>query len=141
MKILVAVDGSAYTTKAVQYLASHLSLLQDNLELHLLHVKAPIPPGRARAVLGTEAVDQYYKEEAEQALAVAETPLKRDGIPFRSSYRVGDVAEQVQAYVRENKIDMIVMGSHGHGAFKNLVMGSVATKVLASTNVPALLVR
>jgi nucleotide-binding universal stress UspA family protein len=136
----MAVDGSSYTTKAVQYLLAHLASFQDN-QLHLLHVKAPIPPGRARAVLGTEAVDQYYKEESEQALAVAETLLKRQAIPFRSTYRVGDVAEEVQAYVGGNKIDMIVMGSHGHGAFKNLVMGSVATKVLAATTVPVLLVR
>jgi len=36
---------------------------------------------------------------------------------------------------------MIVMGSHGHGALQNLVMGSVATKVLAVTKVPVLIVR
>jgi nucleotide-binding universal stress UspA family protein len=36
---------------------------------------------------------------------------------------------------------MIVMGSHGHGALTNLVMGSVTTKVLAITSVPVLIVR
>jgi nucleotide-binding universal stress UspA family protein len=54
---------------------------------------------------------------------------------------VGDPAEQIQAYVEKNGIDMIVMGSHGHGAFLNLIMGSVSTKVLAMTTVPVLLVR
>jgi nucleotide-binding universal stress UspA family protein len=33
------------------------------------------------------------------------------------------------------------MGSHGHGTFKNLIMGSVATKVLANCKVPVLLIR
>lgn len=141
MKILLAADGSAYTTKAIEYLSSHFEWFRENPELHILHVQVPIPPGRARAVLGDAAVQNYYKEESSAALAPAENLLRKNGIPFKSEYVVGDVAEQIQAYVTKGKIDMIVMGSHGHGAFRNLVMGSTATKVLASTTVPVLLVR
>jgi nucleotide-binding universal stress UspA family protein len=36
---------------------------------------------------------------------------------------------------------MIVMGTHGQGAVANLVMGSVATKVIAASKVPVLLLR
>jgi len=43
--------------------------------------------------------------------------------------------------VKENVIDMIVMGSHGHGALRGLMMGSVATKVIAATTVPVLIIR
>jgi nucleotide-binding universal stress UspA family protein len=39
------------------------------------------------------------------------------------------------------KFDMLVMGSHGHGVFGNLVMGSVATQVLSQSKVPVLMVR
>jgi nucleotide-binding universal stress UspA family protein len=141
MKILLAVDGSAYTTKAIEYLISHFEWFKENPELHVLHVQAPIPEGRARAVLGHAAVNNYYKEESSAALAPAEALLRKNKIPFKGKYVVGDVAEQIQAYVTKGRIDMIVMGSHGHGAFKNLVMGSTATKVLASTTVPVLLVR
>lgn len=141
MKILLAVDGSSYTAKAVNYIASHLDWFQGNRELHLFHVKAPIPLGHARAAAGPEAVESYYREEATAALAPAEELLVKRDIPYQSSYKVGDVAEEIQAYVRQHNIDMIVMGSHGHGALKNLVMGSVATKVLAITDVPVLIVR
>jgi nucleotide-binding universal stress UspA family protein len=141
MKILLAVDGSSYSIKAVTYIASHLDWFQGNRELHLLHVKAPIPLGHARAAAGPEAVENYYKEEAAAALAPAEALLQKSGIPYQTTYRVGDVAEVIQAYAKEHNIDMIVMGSHGHGALKNLVMGSVTTKVLAATNVPVLVVR
>jgi nucleotide-binding universal stress UspA family protein len=141
MKILLAVDGSAYTTKAIRYLISHFEWFKENPELHVLHVHPSIPEGRARAVLGNAAVENYYKEESKAALAPAERLLRKNEIPFKGEYIVGDVAEQIQAYVKKHKIDMIVMGSHGHGAFKNLIMGSVATKVLASTTVPVLLVR
>ncbi|MDB5769752.1 MAG: universal stress protein [Burkholderia sp.] len=141
MKILLAADGSEYTTKAIDYVTTHLDWFKDNPELHLLHVHSPIPEGRARAVLGDAAVENYYNEESKAALAPAEKLLRQKEIPFEVKYMIGDVGEQIQAYVTEYKIDMIVMGSHGHGALQNLIMGSVATKVLARTNVPVLLVR
>ena len=141
MKILIAADGSRYSTKAVKHVIKHFNWFIEPPELHLLHVKLPLPPGRARFFLGNDVVDNYYREEAEAALAPSEKILRKNDIPFRTGYRIGDIAQEIQAYVRKNKIDMIVMGSHGHGAFSNLVMGSVATKVLAMTTVPVLIVR
>ena len=41
----------------------------------------------------------------------------------------------------DGRFDMVVMGSHGHGAWANLVMGSVTTQVLANCKVPVLIVR
>lgn len=142
MKLLLAIDGSAYTTKAVEYATSHLEMFRDKPELHLLHVKLPIPITEARTatMLGPGVVDNYYRTEAQEALAPAEMILKKRDIPFKSGYLVGDIAEQIDAYAKKNGIDLIVMGTHGHGALKNLVMGSVATKVLATTSVPVLLV-
>lgn len=145
MKILFAVDGSDYTIKAANYLAAHFEWFQGTAELHLLHVKLPIPAGlavaQAEKILGEEAIDHYYKEEAVVALEPAEKILHKHHIPFQSTYKVGDITEEIHRYALENKIDMIVMGSHGHHALKNLVMGSVATKVLATTNIPVLIVR
>ncbi len=145
MKILLAVDGSAFTTKAVKYLATHLQWFQDAPELHLLHVKPPIPAGlavtRARAILGDDAVENYYDEAATAALAPAEKVLRKHEIQFEASYKVGDIAHEIQHYASKHKIDMIVMGSHGHGALASVVLGSVATKVLATTTIPVLIVR
>ncbi|MDQ9172282.1 universal stress protein [Oxalobacteraceae bacterium R-40] len=143
MKILLAADGSSYTTKAAEYLIAHFDWFKESPELHVIHVKLPIPipEGRAAAVVGRDAVENYYREEAGAALAPAETILKKHGIPFKGGYLIGDIAQQLNAYAKENGIEMIVMGTHGHGALKNLVMGSVATKVLAVTSVPVLLIR
>jgi nucleotide-binding universal stress UspA family protein len=145
MKILLAVDGSTFTTKAVTYLATHLQWFQDAPELHLLHVKPPIPVGlavtQARAILGNDAVEDYYKEEAAAALGPAEKVLHKLEIPFQSTYKVGDIAHEIKHYAAEHEIDMIVMGSHGHGALAGVVLGSVATKVLATTASPVLIVR
>lgn len=141
MKILIAVDGSVYTRKAVKHVIKHYDWFGHPPELHLLHVKLPLPPGRAHSILGDETVNSYYREESEAALATAEKLLRKEAIPFKSGFRVGSIADEIQQYAKKNKIDMIVMGSHGHNALQNLVMGSVATKVLAVTQVPVLIVR
>ena len=145
MKILLAVDGSAFTVKAVKFLTAHLKWFSGTPELHLLHVKPPISTGlavdQARRILGDDSVTDYYRDESSAALTPAETLLRGQGLPFRSQYKVGDIAKEIDAYAVKEKIDMIVMGSHGHGALANVVLGSVATKILASTTVPVLIVR
>lgn len=145
MKILLAVDGSEFTIKAALFLITHLQWLKEPPELHLLHIKAQIPAGlaaaRARAILGDVAIDSYYQEESAAALAPAEKILRENNIAFQSSYKVGEAAHEIQHYAEEQLMDLIVMGSHGHGALVSVVMGSVTTKVLALTNIPVLIVR
>lgn len=145
MKILFAADGSDYSIKAAEYIAAHVRECPGTLELHLLHVHLPIPRGlalvQAEKLFGGEVDDRYYKEESEAALAPAEQVLRKHNIPFKSSFRVGDIAEEVVGYASENNMDLIAMGSHGHGALKGLVLGSVATKVMALSQIPILIVR
>ena len=146
MKILLAVDGSDYTIRAANFLITHFDWFKDKPELHLLHVKLAIPAGlaftRARELLGETVIDAYYREESERALAPAEELLRTAGVPFHSTYKVGSIAEEICLYASTTLMDMIVMGSHGHGALTNLVMGSVATKVLATAlTMPVLIVR
>jgi nucleotide-binding universal stress UspA family protein len=145
LKILFAVDGSEYTVKTAKYLAAHFEWFKGTPELHLLHVKLAVPPGLALAqaerLFGDQTVDTYYKEEALKALKPAEDILRAEGIAFESGYKVGDIATEIHAYATLNKMDMIAMGSHGHGALQNLLMGSVATKVLAESHLPVLIVR
>jgi nucleotide-binding universal stress UspA family protein len=141
MKILLAVDGSPYTTRAAEFIGSHLNWFQGEPELHLIHVKPPVPSAHARAAVGHEALAAYYREEASTALALAEEVLRKLGVPYKSCYKVGDVANEIRDYAEKNGLDMIVMGSHGHGALANLVLGSVATKVMANTKLPVMIVR
>ena len=140
MKILIAVDGSPYTRAAARYIARHRDSFSDSLEVHLLHVQPPIPYPRAAAVAGKKAVDDYQREESRTALEVAEKELTKARIEFKSAWRVGEVAPTIEIYARENAIDLVVTGSHGHGALANLAMGSSATKLIAGLTVPVLVI-
>jgi nucleotide-binding universal stress UspA family protein len=140
MKILLAVDGSAYTKKMLAYLATHDEMLGASHEYTVLTVQAPLPP-RARAALGKEVVDNYHAEEAEKVLAPVTKFLGRHGVSPSRVVKVGPAGETISKLASSGKFDLVVMGSHGHGALATLVMGSVATQVLAHCKVPILLIR
>ena len=103
-------------------------------------MQGALPP-RARAAVGKEVVDQYYAEEAAKVLDPVVKFLGRHDLKVKSLSKVGNAGETIAKTAESGKFDMIIMGSRGHGALGSLVMGSVATKVLASCQVPVLLVR
>jgi len=140
MKILLAVDGSAYTKKMLAYLSTHEALLSDSVEYSALTVQAALPP-RARAALGKPIVDEYYAEEAAKVLNPVSKFLARHGIVPQQISKVGVAGETIAKVAEAGKFDLVVMGSHGHSSLGNLVMGSVSTQVLAHCKVPVLLVR
>lgn len=140
MKILLAVDGSAYTKKMLAYLVNHNETFGSDSSYTLLTVQSAIPP-RARAALGKSLVDQYQLDEAERVLSPVGKFLLRHGMDAKSAWKVGNAGDQIAKFADAGKFELLIMGSHGHGALANLVMGSVATKVLANCSVPVLLVR
>ncbi len=140
MKILLAVDGSRFTKKMVAYLSVHAELFSAVNDFTVFTAQAPLP-SRARAAVGKDIANAYHAEEAEKVLAPVCKFLARHGIDAKSAWKVGHAGEAIAKFADAGKYDLVVMGSHGHSALGNLVMGSVATQVLAHCKVPVLLVR
>lgn len=140
MKILLAVDGSEYTKKMLAYLTTHESLISSDNNFTIFTAQPQLPP-RARAAVGKEIVDKYHTEEAEKIIGPVSKFLARHGIEAKSVWKVGHAGETIAKVAESGKYDLVVMGSHGHSALGNLVLGSVATQVLAHCSVPVLLVR
>jgi nucleotide-binding universal stress UspA family protein len=140
MKILLAVDGSSYTKKMLAYLATHDEMFGASNSVTVITVQAPLPP-RARTAVGADIANGYYADEAARITAPVLKFLKRHGMDASVVEKVGSAGELIAKAADSGKFDLLVMGSHGHSALGNLVMGSVATKVLAQCGVPVLLVR
>jgi len=140
MNILLAVDGSPYTQKMLAYLAEHPDILGTAHNYSALTVQ-PQLPARARAALGKAMVDEYYAEESAKVLDAVCAVLAQSGVQVRRISKVGAVAACIVQAVEEGRYDLLVMGTHGHGALGRLVMGSVSTQVLATSQVPVLLIR
>ncbi|MDR0216478.1 MAG: universal stress protein [Comamonas sp.] len=140
MKILLAVDGSAYTQKMLAYLTSHQEMLGTGHEYTIITVQPLLPP-RARAALGKDVVEQYYDEESTKILQPVQEFLKGRGVQVQSISKVGPIADTIIKEAQDGKFDLIAMGTHGHGALGRLVMGSVSSQVLAGCTIPVLLIR
>jgi len=140
MRIVLAVDGSPVSTRAARHVASLHRQLAEKPEVVLLHADAPLLRSVAMS-LGTRGVDKYHADNGRFALKGARPVLARAGVAFTEKVLVGDPAPTILKFIKSSKCDLLVMGSHGRGAFKNLVLGSVATKVLSLSGVPVTIVR
>jgi nucleotide-binding universal stress UspA family protein len=140
MKILVPVDGSPYTKHMLAYLSEHEEWLSGTNQYTLLHVVPAVPP-RAAAALDKDVVKAYYESEAEKVFKPIRAFFKKKDVPIEYVSKVGHAADHIAALADKGKFDLLVMGSHGHSALGNLVMGSVTTKVMAHCKTPVLLVR
>lgn len=94
-----------------------------------------------RQALDKGLVESYYEEEAQKVLEPVRTFLGQKGIQLQTISKVGHVGETIAAAAEADKYDLLVMGSHGHGALATLVLGSITTQVLANSRVPVLVVR
>ena len=140
MKILLAVDGSTFTKKMLAYLTEHGELFSSANQYTVFTAQPPLPP-RVRAAVGASTIKGYYIDEVEKIIGPVCKYLLRHGIDAKSSWNSGTAGEAISKFANAGKFDMIVMGSHGHSALGNLVMGSVATQVLAQCSMPVLMVR
>ncbi|MDP2005790.1 MAG: universal stress protein [Rubrivivax sp.] len=140
MKILAAVDGSPYTRRMLAYLAAHDEWMGPQHVYTMLHVVTAVPP-RAAAVLDKSTLKSYYDDTADKVFKPLRTFCTKQGLTVNFVSKVGSAAEIVADMAKKGDYDLLVLGSHGHGTLGNLVMGSVATKVLANCSTPALLIR
>ena len=141
MKILIAVDGSAHTQKALDYLAKHRKMFVDGNELLVVHACVGVP-GHVTRHLSKEIVTDYYAEEAAKVLEPVKATLAGLGITdFKVDQRHGHAAEEILKAAAAFNAELIVMGTHGHGLFGRALMGSVATKVVSETDISVLLVQ
>jgi nucleotide-binding universal stress UspA family protein len=140
MKILLAVDGSKFTKKMLAYVSTHPELFSPDNDYTAFTAHTPLPP-RARAAVGKDIAERYHADESEKILAPVCKFLARHNINAKSAWKVGAPGETIAEFAEGGKFDLVVIGSHGHGALRGLLMGSVVSKVIALTSIPALIVR
>jgi len=140
MKILVAVDGSVYSKRMLAYLSAHDEWLGGAHEYTVVHVVPAVPP-RAAAVLDKAVLTDYYDDEAAKVLKPIRAFMDKRGIDAKYVVKTGHASDAITAVAAKGKFDLLMMGSHGHTALGKLVLGSVATKVMAHCEVPVLLIR
>jgi nucleotide-binding universal stress UspA family protein len=140
MRILVPLDGSEYSKRAVAFLASRSTLIGAEPEVHVLNVQ-PTIARMAAARLGRELTRRIYQTEAEAVLAPACKALAKAGIAIETHVENGHAAERIAQVAENLKADLVVLGAHGYSEFKGLLFGSVTHGVLARSKRPVLVLR
>ena len=135
-RILVAVDGSPHSLKAVR------SALEaaPSAELHLINVRAHLT-GTAASHLGRKAVDDYHLDEGMKDLAPAIEAARSAGVTPKHHVCVGAPGETIARFAEQIGADTIVIGSKGRGQVSDIVLGSAVQAVLEESKVPVLVVK
>jgi nucleotide-binding universal stress UspA family protein len=119
--VMVAFDGSATTRKCVQMVAAS-PLFRELTKLSVLMVGADSAEQRAH-------------------LDWASQTLKAAGLSPTCLRREGQVEEVIASSVRDDAVDMLVMGAYGHSRIRRFIIGSATTTMLRTCLVPVLLLR
>ena len=140
-KLLLPVDGSDASLRAVDRLLAMRDWYREALEIHLLNVQHVLHKDVSQFV-SAEDMKGYYHDEGLKELAEARAKLERAGVPFQHHVVIGDLAaETIAHFARDHGIGQILMCTHGRSSAVDLVLGSVTHGVLRHTDVPVTLVR
>ncbi|MGV8892358.1 MAG: universal stress protein [Burkholderiaceae bacterium] len=138
-KILIPCDGSDNALRAVRYAAS-IAKGNSDIQLELLYVQDPVLV-KIHAALTAQEIDRWQSEEADLSLQPAKKILESEGVPYQVSRRAGAFANEIARHVREKQCDAIIMGTRGMSPLANVMIGSVATKVVHLVDVPVTLIK
>ena len=135
-RVLVAVDGSAHSLKAVARALESA----PQAELHLINVRAPLT-GTAAGHLGRKTVDDFHLDEGMKELAPAIEAARAAGAQPKHHVCVGSPGETIARFAGQIGADTIVIGSKGRGQVSDIVLGSAVLAVLEESKVPVLVVK
>jgi nucleotide-binding universal stress UspA family protein len=119
-RFVIAYDGGPSTRRAVDFVTS--SSLLRGLECHLLRIGADNKKNRA-------------------VIAQADTQLTQAGFAVQALVQPGDADEVISAYVKDNGMNLLVMGAYGHSHIRTLIIGSTTSSMLRSCLIPVLMFR
>ena len=140
MKILAAVDFSPVTEQVLDALARIAATFPA--EIKLVNVAPPDPDfvgyeAGPKAVRGQVAVEHHARHQQLQQLA---DRLRAKGVDTTALQLQGATVATLIAEAERLQAELIVLGSHGHGAVYNMLVGSVAEGIVRASTVPGLLV-
>lgn len=140
--VLVPVDRSPFSEAAIQYGAAIAR--RNGGSLHLVMVHAISVPDALRAVTlppeGT--LDREIRRSEERYLDELAIRLAADtGIRPVTRLLDGPIAATLDAFARENEMDLIVMSTHGRSGIERAWLGSVADRLVRTLTIPLLLIR
>lgn len=140
MNMMVAVDGSPLSLKAVAYA---LELIADGLraQLVLVNVQEPATVYEMVTLHDADALAKLAQDAGNDMLAPAASAAAKAGVPFVQVVLTGDAVAAMLEALEAHGCQAIIMGSHGKGALTSALLGSVSRAMLEQSPVPVTFVK
>ena len=139
-KLLVAVDFSGSSRRVIDYAKDLARVLAA--KVWLLHVAEPDPEFVGYEVdppvMRDTVARRFHKEHQELQLVSQE--LRSQGLECEAILVQGPTIETILHEVEKLSVDMVVIGSHGKGVLRHLLVGSTSEGVLKKSSIPVLVV-
>ena len=136
-RILVAYDGSRQSQKALQWAVA----MASKFDAEITTVTVVKPPEFSPTI---SEIDEFYTDAERHLEPILDTVRNfglNNGLIIKTQILRGHPAESIVKYAYEDKSDVIIIGTRGMGGFRNLIIGSVAQKVVTYSKVPVLTVK
>ena len=143
MKILIAVDQSPHSERAVRFV-SRMRWPAGSRVLVTSVMSPPLSPAVSGADAGVSLMVEVSAEqvaETQARLAEAEAVLRAAGIATENRLPTGDPREVLLRMVGDERVDLIVLGSHGRTGLAKLLLGSVSSHVVTHAHCSVLVVK
>jgi len=139
-KIICPIDFSAFTEEILAYAVNIAKKFEA--ELHLMHVTPNLnyftPYESFLTPENLVAIERNIEKEVDKDF---EEVCKNIDIPIKKVTKTGVTFVEIIDYIKEEAIDLVVMGTHGRSGIEHILIGSVAEKVVRKSPCPVLTVR
>lgn len=136
-EILVPTDGSPAAEAAIDHAINIAS--QFDSRVHVINVVDDAAYSTMEG--GTETVIEALEDEGEEAVDRVAEAVEDADLESVTTVTTGTAYSAIRDYVEENGIDLLVMGTHGRRGVDRYLIGSVAERVVRTSEIPVLTVR
>ena len=141
MKILVAVDGSNNSLRAVKYAAKLAKDLRTKTSITLINVHDDDPLNFFKAHLGNPSIKDYLARISQKELKSALRYLGGTKIKHSAIIEFGHIVTTICLVLSKEKFDLIILGAKGRSSLFDATLGSTSQKVAALAKKPVMLIK
>lgn len=141
MKILVAVDGSQNSLRAVKYAAKLAKNLRTKTSITLINVHDDDPLNLVKKYTGNQAVKDYLAKLGQKELKSALKFLNSTKIKHSAMIEFGHIASTICRVLHKEKFDLIILGAKGRSSLLDIALGSVSQRVAVLAKQPVILIK
>lgn len=138
-KILVPVDGSDNSYRALDTALFLSEKLGSNITV--IHVMEDVPVLYIESQKLLSELLENYKKERKDILSKCSEIATKKGVTIDTVLLQGNPTSIILEFIKKEKCDIVIMGSRGMGKFKEIILGSVSSKIVHHSSCPVMLIR